>query len=146
MTLTHVVQSHLEVLMEQLLDTEDLAVDDDGDIGVEHASAVWWARVRDRGRTPHLEVFSVVVTGVGPDPGLLEALNDLNRTLSHCRIFHTEDKVVLAGELVGQWATLEDLQCLSSEIATTAHREGPRLARTFGGTVTRPEHVDEEDA
>ncbi|MCW2779116.1 MAG: hypothetical protein JWN17_2841, partial [Frankiales bacterium] len=145
-TKADVVQSHLEVLMEQLLETEDLQVDDDGDIGVEHASAVWWARVRPRAGAPHIEVFSVAVTDVAPDPGLLEALNDLNGRLSHCRAFHADRKVVVAGELVGEWATLDDLVCLSGEVSSTAHREGPLLVKTFGGSVARPEHVDEEDA
>lgn len=128
-----VVQSHLEVLMEQLLETEELSVDDDGDVPVRHGSATWVARVRDRGSTPHIEVFSVVVADVDQDPGLLEALNDLNRRLVHCRAFHADRAVVVAGELVGETCALADLECLAMEVAAAAVDQGPALARTFGG-------------
>lgn len=144
MSRTDVVQSHLEVLMEQLLGTEELQVDDDGDIGVEHASAVWFSRVRPRGDSPHIEVFSVVVSDVDADPGLLEALNDLNRRLSHCRAFHTDRRVVVAGEIVGEHATLPDLECLALEVARAAHAEGPELVRAFGGHVSRPDWTEED--
>lgn len=145
MTKVDVVQSYLEVLVEQLLETDDLKVHPDGDIGVEHRSAVWFARVRDRADSPHIEVFSVMVADVGPDPGLYEALNELNRQLTHCRAFHTGRAVVLAGELVGETTTLADLACLANEVADVAHEEGPQLAGTFGGTVARPDHVGDDD-
>lgn len=139
------MQSHLEVLVEQLLETDDLKVQPDGEIGVEHRSAVWFARVRERGGEPHIEVFSVVVADVDADPGLYEALNDLNRRLSHCRAFHAGRQVVLAGELRGESTTFPDLECLAQEVAFAAHGEGPGLAATFGGTVARPHLVDDAD-
>lgn len=144
MTKSDAVQSHLEVLMERLLGTEDLKVDPDGDIGVEHGSAVWWARLRQRGQQPHIEVFSVALDEVDADPGLYEALNDLNRRLSHCRAFHAGRQVVLAGELVGESTSLPDLDCLAHEVAVAAHVEGRRLAEVFGGVVGRPEWVEDE--
>ncbi|MCW2607333.1 MAG: hypothetical protein JWO60_2026 [Frankiales bacterium] len=144
MTKRDVVQSHLEVLVEQLLETDDLKVQPDGDIGVEHDSAVWSARVRDRGGDPHIEVFSVVVSDVAADPGLYEALNDLNARLSHCRAFHSGSSVVVAGELLGETTTYADLACLAHEVAHAAHGEGPGLAATFGGRVARPDHVDDD--
>lgn len=140
-----VIQSHLEALMEQHLETDELRVDCDGDIGVHNQSARYVARVKAYGHNePHIEVYSIVVDGVEADPGLYEALNELNRRLAHSRAFWTERKVVFAGELVGEAAELADLECLCEEIAGMAHEEGPKLAATFGGEVSFPEEMEGE--
>lgn len=137
---TDVIQSHLEVLMSQHLETDDLQVDCDGDIGVHEGSACYVARVKQYGHNlPHIEVYSVVVDGVDADPGLYEALNEVNRKLTHTRAFWTNRKVVVAGEIVGSSAELEDLECLCGEIAGLANEEGPKLAATFGGAVSFPD-------
>lgn len=138
-----VIQSHLEVLMAQHLETDELLVDCDGDIAVQDERARYVARVKKYGHNvPHIEVYSIVVRGVDADPGLYEALNDWNRRLSHSRAFWTDRKVVVAGELVGEAAGLADLVCLCSEIAGMAGGEGPKIAATFGGQLSCP---DEED-
>lgn len=135
-----VIQSHLEVLMSQHLETDDLQVDCDGDVAVHADTARYVARVKQYGHnTPHIEVYSVVVDGVDADPGLYEALNEMNRRLAHARAFWTDRKVVVAGEIVGSSAELADIERLCGEIAGTANEEGPKLAATFGGAVSFPD-------
>ncbi len=69
-----VVQSHLEVLMQEYLEVEELRVAPNGDIAVRTKESGFTARIRsDRGE-PHLEVYSVVLDEVEADPGLWEAL------------------------------------------------------------------------
>lgn len=140
-----VIQSHLEVLMAQHLETDDPQVDCDGDIPVQCASGRFWARVKDYDHSqPHIEMFSIMVEGIEADPGLFEALNTLNRRLSHNRVFWADNKVIVACEVVGASAEQADIDCLCNEIGSFVHAEGPMLARTFGGTVAFPDEIEGE--
>lgn len=141
-----VIQSHVEVLMQRFLETDELKVDSDGDIPVSHGSASYYVRVaRQPVECPHVEVYAVAVEEIDADPGLYEALNALNRRLSHARVFWSDRKVILAGELIGETMAFGDLACLCCEIGGTAHDEGPRLAATFGGRVAFPDAIDDEE-
>ena len=133
MTRLAVVQSHLEALMKSHLEAEELLVDDDGDVGVRTEKGGYTARVVDRGPEPHIEVFSVVLTDIDLDPGLLEAINDANRRITHSRMFWFDRRVVVAGEIVGSCAEEAGLACLCEEVARTTDRYGDELAGVFGG-------------
>ncbi len=139
-----VVQSHMETLMERLLETDELRVNEAGAVPVSHGSAIYTVRVIGVDRSPHVEVYAVAVDDIDSDPGLYEALNVLNRRLAHARAFWEDRKVVLAATLLGAALELDELECTCDEIAVLAHREGPRLAKTFGGRVARPDEVEEE--
>ena len=128
-----VVQSHLEVLMQEFLEVEELRVTDAGEIHVRTEEGSYTARVRKDRREPHLEVYAVVLADVDEDPGMFEALNGLNRNLTHCRIFWRNGSVVVAGELIGAVTEMPSLACLISEIASTIDDEGPQLQSVFGG-------------
>lgn len=145
MTRQDVVQSHLETLMERYLGTDDLQIEEDGDIPVAYRSAVYRVRVLP-GEKPHVGISAVMIRDIDPDPGLYEALNELNSRLSHARAFWVDSTVVLAAELVGLGLDLDDLECTCGEIAVTAHCQGPRLAQIFGGTVANPDDVGDNVA
>ena len=122
--------------MQQYLDIDHLHVDDDGDIPVRHGNVVYTVRLAKHGSIePHVEAYAIVVSDVDADPGLYEALNSINRRLSHSRAFWVDRKVVFAGEVVGVGLELPALACLCDEIAMAAGHEGPKLATTFGGTT-----------
>ena len=140
-----VIQSHLEVLMSEHLETDELIVNHDGEIGIAERSARVVARVKTYNHNdPHIEIYSIMVDGVDADPGLYEALNDINRRLSHARAFWVDSKVVVAGELAGAAASRDDIDCLCNEVGSCAVSEGPKLAATFGGEVAFPDQVEGE--
>ena len=134
-----VIQSHLETLMQEILEVEELYVDDNGDVDVRTKVAGYTARICPSCDAPHIEVFSVLVRDIPADPGLYEALNDLNRGMSHARFFWANDCVILAGELLGRSADEDSLRCLCNEVAAMADEHAPRLAGIFGGTVREEE-------
>jgi hypothetical protein len=129
--------------MHEYLEVEELKVDDDDEITVSYGTAAYAARIRSDRSEPHIEVYSVVLTEVDIDPGLLEALNEINRTLGHTRVFWHHNNVVMAGELVGFSTTAADLACLCQEIGRRADVDGQALCSVFGGK-TLP--MREEDA
>jgi hypothetical protein len=139
-----VIQSHVESLMEEILQVDDLVITPAGEIPVRHHSAVYNVRVSAAPNTaPHVEVYAVAVEDVDPDPGLYEALNTINRRASHARTFHSNRTIVVASELYGPTLSRDELECSCDEVALIAHVEGPRLAATYGGTVAYPDHTGE---
>ena len=128
-----VVQSHVEVLMRQVLGLDELHICPNGEIPVRFRTATYNVRVRPNQRMPHVEVYSVVVEDVDADPGLYEAINTLNSRLSHLRAFWMDRKVVVAGELYGSAIDHDSLDCVCDEISEVAHENGPQLAAVFGG-------------
>ena len=141
-----VVQSHIEVLMAQMLETDDLKINPCNEIPVFYRSAVYKVRVSPSPQpAPHVEVFAVALDEIDPDPGLYEALNSINRKLSHARAFYSERQVIIAGELYGETLDLPELRCTCDEVAAVADYEGLRLAAVYGGHVARPNYAEEEE-
>jgi hypothetical protein len=140
-----VIQSHLEVLMEKHLETDELKVACDGEIRVSCQSGAYTARVKTYAHAePHIEIYSVMVEGVDADPGLFEAINEFNRGLSHARVFWMDRQVVVVGEMLGVTADEADVDCVCQEIGSFVHAEGPKLAATFGGSVAFPDQIEGE--
>jgi hypothetical protein len=134
-----VVQSHLEALMQQVLEVEELRVTPEGYVNVRSDVSGYSVRLRPERDEPHIEVYSIAIREVEADPGLYEAINDVNRRLSHCRMFWCDDQVVLAGEILGASADVEALRCLCDEVAWVSDTHGPRLTKTFGGKTGEEE-------
>lgn len=88
--------------------------------------------------SPHVEVYAVAVDDIDADPALYEALNVLNRGLSHTRAFWEDRKVVLAASMLGAALGLDEQTCTCQEIAAVVHREGPRLPRPSAARSRAP--------
>lgn len=143
MSVQDVVQSHLECLMQEMLEAEELVVQPNGDIGVRTDSGGYTARVLKRGGTPHIEVYSILLTEIDKDPGLLEKLNDVNEGLSHVRVFWSDQRVIVAGELVGPTAEGDGLSCLCDEVAHAVDRHAGEIKAVFGGLQLSDREDDE---
>jgi hypothetical protein len=128
-----VVQSHLEALMQQVLEVKELRVTPAGYVNVSSDVNGYSVRLRSGREEPHIEVYSVAIREIASDPGLYEALNEINRKLSHTHVFWAEDQVVVAGEILGASADVAGLSCLCDEVVAVSDHHGPLLAETFGG-------------
>ena len=125
--------------MQEMLEVEELKVSDHGRVLVSTEVGSYTARLCPSCDTPHIEVYSVAVRDVQVDPGLYEAINDLNRGMSHARVLWVDDRVIVAGELLGESADLRALRCLCDEVAHVTDHHGPRLAEIFGGKTGEEE-------
>jgi hypothetical protein len=94
-------------------------------------------------------MWSPVVLGVGKSLELLEVLNGLNANGLGLRIFHRDQEVILATELVAETLDARELHFACHLIASAAERLGPELVTLFGGQTlfgTRdglPTHLDD---
>lgn len=139
-----VIQSHMELLMQRYLETDELKVEPSGAIAVSNRSALYRVRTLP-GANPHVNVYAVAIEDIEADPGLYEALNDYNARMSHARVFWVDRKVIIDAELVGEGLDEVELACTISEVAGWSHDEGPKLAKTFGGTVADPDRIEDEE-
>jgi hypothetical protein len=129
--------------MQEWLETDDLCVNDNGSIGVSTPNGGYYARIRERGEGPHIEVYSVLLTEIDKDPGLLEKLNDMNGRLSHTRVFWVDSNVVVAGEIVGATAEIDGLSCLCDEVGGMVVHCAEDIRSVFGGLLHHEREDDE---
>lgn len=96
-----------------------------------------------------VRMWSPVVVRIDSSVGLLEMLNGLNANGLGLRIFHTDDQVILATELVAETLDARELHFACHLLAGAAERLGPELATLYGGETlfaTReglPTHLDD---
>jgi hypothetical protein len=96
-----------------------------------------------------VRMWSPAVMGIEKTAGLLDMLNHLNANGLGLRIFHTDDKVVLATELVAETLDARELHFACHLLAGAAERLGPELVALHGGQTlfdTRdgePTHLDD---
>ena len=81
--------------------------------------------------------------------GLLEMLNGLNANGLGLRIFHTDDQVILATELVAVTLDAGEMDFACHLLAGAADRLGPELVALYGGETMfdardgLPTHLDD---
>lgn len=143
MVRSDVIASHVETLLERMLDTKDLAQDRPGEWSIRNGTALYTVRVKDDVQHPHVEVYSIAVDGVKPTKALYERINQFNANASHSRWFLDGTRVIVAGELIGETLDPEELQCTCSEVALGADQGGQVLSEAFGGEVSFPADTEE---
>ena len=96
-----------------------------------------------------VRMWSPVVVRIEKSIGLLEMLNGLNANGLGLRIYHTDDQVILATELVADTLDAREMHFACHLLASAAERLGPELVALYGGETlftTRgglPHHLDD---
>jgi hypothetical protein len=139
-----VIASHVENLLEGMLETDHVVPDNPGQWSIRAGTALYTVRVKDQ-TSPNVEVYAVALEGVRPTRALYERINDLNLRSSHSRWFVEGHRVVVAGELVGETLDAEELASTCREVAINADQEGQALHEVFGGTLRFPVADDAVD-
>jgi len=114
------VSSHVETLLEQLLQTDHVQRCDDGGwtFCFGH-STTCRVRVLDR-HDPRVEVYAVAAEEMRPTKALLARLNDLNAEARRSRWFAADGMVVVTHEMVGETLEYEEFVATCREVATGA--------------------------
>ncbi len=134
MAKTDMVRAYAESLLKQILGTEDIVTDGDGDYPVRHKSALYYVRIDPGSRDdPVVQVFAIAIADVPATPELYERLNAINSRLRFARAFWVADQVLIESEMVGFDLSLAALDTACSTVGGAADYFGPQLAEEFGG-------------
>lgn len=131
---SEIIRPYLEKLIGQWLEVPALATDDQGRYHVRVATSGFIVELVEFNPTL-VRVWSPVVVGVDKSVELLETLNALNGRGLGLRVFHLDDKVVLATELVAETLDAKELDFACHLLAGAAERLGPELVALHGGST-----------
>jgi hypothetical protein len=107
--------------------------DDDGNYLLSVFGVPIHARVVADGSSTLLQVYSTVLEGVAVDADLAIELNDLNAGLHMVRTIATDDRVIVAGDLVADNVIGHELITLFDRVHFVAGELSGLLATRFGG-------------
>jgi hypothetical protein len=127
-----IIRPYIERLIGDWLEGPVMATDDEGRYHVRVNTSGFIVEIVEFEPTL-VRLWSPVVMGVEKSPELLDMLNGLNASGLGLRAFHTDDKVVLATELVAETLHAREMHFACHLLAGAAERLGPELVALFGG-------------
>ena len=115
------LQPLVESALKAFLQVDELPRDKDGDIPIRAGSAVVFVRTRD-GTPPTVQIFSPIVRDIDGRPAVLQALNDVNSTISIGRVFWIARVIVVATEVAAVGITQDHLAFACLQLGGLADR------------------------
>lgn len=147
-----VVRPYVEKLVAEFCETDNLVIDENGDIPVRKGSALYIVRLLDQD-PPLVQIYSVLVAGVKQSEKLLERINEINTDSFFGRTFLVDDRVILATELLAETLDKVEMENACLAIGNVADKYDTALKAEFGGETsyedepaTVPASDSEEDA
>jgi hypothetical protein len=128
------IRPYLEKKVSELLGTESVAVDPDGDIPIRSGSSVSYLRLADGPEGAMLRVFSPLLSDVQQTPELLARLNELNAESFFVRFFWTSDHVMCSVDLVAESLDVEEIKNALDAVTFYADKLDDDLKARFGGS------------
>ena len=129
---SEIIRPYIERLIGQWLEAPVMTADDDGRYHVRVNTSGFIVEIIEYEPTL-VRMWSPVLIGVEKTPDLLDTLNGLNAGGLGLRVFHTDDKVVLATELVAETLDAREMHFACHLLAGAAERLGPELVALHGG-------------
>jgi len=129
---SEIIRPYIERLIGQWLEAPAVATDDEGRYHVRVNTSGFIVEIVEYEPTL-VRMWSPVVVGVEKTAALLDTLNGLNASGIGLRVFHTDDKVVLATELVAETLDAREMHFACHLLAGAAERLGPELVALHGG-------------
>ena len=126
------VMSYVRDLLEQLTGVRP-EPDNDGDLPVEYAGALFYVRVVNP-QDAIVQVFSVGIADIEPTPDLLAAINAINTQIGFARAFHVAGQVLIESEMWGSDVNPYNFEHACRNVARATDASMPGLLERFGGT------------
>jgi hypothetical protein len=143
MAFVDMARSHVERMLREGMDLEQVVTDSDGDFPFRHRSAAYWLSLSPSGHM--VRVWSRAVDGVRPTAALLREVNDLNTRLLHSRAYVERGAVWIEAALPVRPLEADYLAAVCYEIGDAADTIGPMIVAVHGGWQPRVvEDVEEE--
>ena len=136
-----VIWSHVEALLERMLDVDSVA-HNGGAWPIRAESGAYTVRI-DGATHPHVEVFAAALHDLAITPEALAEVNDQNADSSHACWFLDEDRFIIASALVGGTLDYEEWYACARKSAFPSTASCRVLLRRTSvascRTPTRPE-------
>jgi hypothetical protein len=134
MAKAEILRPYVEKLLKELVGTEELIVDQDGDVPIRWGSAMMYVRMLDR-PVPLVRVFSPIVRKVKKSAKLLEYINDLNCQIDLACVQLLDGDVVATADLVAESLDKFELDQVCQQIGWLADTYDNQLHDQFGGEM-----------
>lgn len=144
-TRIEMTRAYVEKVLREWFEVAVLTVDSDGDIPVRHGSAAYYVRVVDSA-PPIVSIFSTVLDGVPRSAKLLRKLNEINCEIAQAKVFHSNNRVVMALHLLAETITAEELTQACGAVAALADELDDQLKALFSGETAFEDDGADEDA
>ena len=138
------LRSHVERCLQDIWNTRDVAVDEDGDYPFSFGTAACWVRVLT-GPVPGVRVFATAVVDVKSSARLLAEVNDLNSRSAWVKVGLVAGAIQVWTDL--HWGGVDRLpldQAMHA-VGSAADDNGALLASMFGGRTPYGPHRTELD-
>ena len=129
---TEKLGDRLEAMLKEHLGVDELVTDAEGDYPVRAGSAKYYVRLDDA-EPPVVHVYAQILVGVSASAKLYETLNAVNGHITFGRMFHQDETVFAATELMADSLDAGELAASCRSIAELADHYDDLFKATFGG-------------
>ncbi len=143
MSYYEMAHSHIQRLLGEALELDEVEQDGDGDYAFRCGTAGYYVTVVMGGRM--VKVWSRAVFGLKPTLAVLREVNATNVRAVHCRAFVSGNALEIEAFLPLQPLEASYLAAVCHEIGTTADAVGELMAAVHGGTVLFDEECETAD-
>jgi hypothetical protein len=123
---------YVEKLLKEILETDSLILDDDGDVPIRIGTAMYYVRVLDTDPVM-IRVFSPFLRNVKKSAKLLEKLNEINCEISYARVMWYDDDVIAANDFLAESVDKDSLDHACRHMGWLADTYDNQLKDEFGG-------------
>jgi Putative bacterial sensory transduction regulator len=127
--------AHVEKILKDYLETDELVFDGDGDVPIRRGSALYHVRV-GRQEPYRVEVVSSVLSGVEESYELLQALNEINAGFYGVQAYLRKGRVIFSADMAADGLRSEELERACALISGCADKYDDELQAKFGGSKT----------
>jgi hypothetical protein len=126
------VRPYVEKILKEWLTTDELIIDDDGDVPIRAGSSKYYVSIIDRD-PPLVRVWGTLLHGVEKSAKLFEAINDANTRILQCRMFFHDGDVMISTEILASELDKDELIEACNAIAQISDDFDDALQAEFGG-------------
>ncbi|MCA1712152.1 MAG: NERD domain-containing protein [Actinobacteria bacterium] len=140
---TQMAHSHLQRMLREGMELDEVRQDSDGDYPFRHGTALYYLSV---GRGGHMvKIWSNVVFGLKGTAGVLREINATNSRLMHCRMFLSGTTLQVEAFLPIQPLVPGYLTAVCHELGETADSVGQLMAAVHGGSIAFDDEMEAAD-
>jgi hypothetical protein len=124
--------AYVEKILKEYLETDNLVMDEDGDVPIRRGSAMYYVRVTNR--DPYrVVVNSSVLKGVEESLELYRELNDINANIYGIQAYFLDGRVIFSTDALADTLQAAELERACKNISACADKYDDELQKKFGG-------------